>query len=616
LVAGGAAWVRFRPAPAAEPQAPPTASPAPSLRVRIAVAAAAVVAVVSARATHALWPLWCFGAVLAALAWRERTGTASGSAPRLARPEAGLLALLALAGAALPLVAHRPDADDTFYVNVAAHAVDHPDAPLLARDTIHGLPDVPLSLPVYRVHALEPLAALVAWATTGRALDVAHGLVPALAGALLPLALAALLRRLWPAGWPLALLGAIGFLLASGAPLQSYANFGFVRLHQGKAILFSVLLPLLLCAGIDFGRRPSRRNAARLAATQIAAVGVSATALWLAPVVSGLAVVCALPWRVQSWRPLLAAAATSAYPVALGLAFASGTGDAMQAVPAVEREVATPANALAAVLGPGAFALAVLVVILASVAVAPTALARRVALVFPLAFGALFWNPIVAPWVAALVTGHPTYWRVFWILPVAAWIGLWIAAPARLRAPPLARAAAVAGLATLLIVWAPPVSVLSPRTGLFYGFPEWKIPPAEREAALLLRELAGAGGRVLAPPRVARWLPTLQRPPVPLVARTPYLRNLIGRVPDAEIERRRRLAAIVSGRTRPPNAGALLAGAVADDELAVVCLDPKTSGQPELRGALREAGLSLTADLPACQVWARSRDDRPRGDPG
>ena len=64
---------------------------------------------------------------------------------------------------------------------------------------------------------------------------------------------------------------------------------GIPRLHQGKAVLVTLLVPLVAAYGIELARRPSLASGLRLAAAQIAAVGASATGLWLAPAVAGLA---------------------------------------------------------------------------------------------------------------------------------------------------------------------------------------------------------------------------------------------------------------------------------------------------------------------------------------
>ena len=227
------------------------------------------------------------------------------------------LAAMCLGCVALTLVAHRPDADDPFYLNFAVHAVDHPEAPLIAYDTLHGFPELPLSLPVYKVHSIELLEAAVSYLTGLRVLDVAHLLFPVLAALWVVLAYARLSRLLSPTRWIWVLGGALAFLFCIGSPHQSYGNFAFVRLHQGKAVLLSALLPLVIAYGLEFALAPSRRRWLRLAASQIAAVGLSASALWSAPTVAALALASAAPWGRRGARVVLLGLTASAYPLAV-----------------------------------------------------------------------------------------------------------------------------------------------------------------------------------------------------------------------------------------------------------------------------------------------------------
>jgi len=85
---------------------------------------------------------WWTGAVLVVIgAWTSLRAAptappAPAEGPRL---EIAVL-ILGVGCAAVALVAHRPDLDDSFYVNVAVAAADSPERPLLREDTLHGIP--------------------------------------------------------------------------------------------------------------------------------------------------------------------------------------------------------------------------------------------------------------------------------------------------------------------------------------------------------------------------------------------------------------------------------------------------------------------------------------------
>ena len=89
---------------------------------------------------------------------------------------------------ALALLAHRPDLDDAFYLNLAVAAVDQPQAALLAEDTLHGIAGLPVHHPVYRVHTWELWNALWSWLTGVPVIAMFHWVSASLAAALVPLA--------------------------------------------------------------------------------------------------------------------------------------------------------------------------------------------------------------------------------------------------------------------------------------------------------------------------------------------------------------------------------------------------------------------------------------------
>jgi hypothetical protein len=239
-------------------------------------------------------------------------------------PERGvfewLLAGIALAHGLLTLSAHVPDPDDALYVNMAISLVDFADRPLLSTDTIHGIVGAPFKLPVYRLQSLELLSGLLDYLTGLPAIYGYHLVLPAIAGCMVPLAVARLFRLLDPRRWVWAALVTVLLLVFdAGAGPGSYFRFGFVRLFQGKAVFASALVPLIAAYGIRFGLRPSLGAFVLLAAGQIAALGMTVTALWAAPIVAVLGVVCALAPRLSSLRTLALALGSSSYVLGWGL---------------------------------------------------------------------------------------------------------------------------------------------------------------------------------------------------------------------------------------------------------------------------------------------------------
>jgi hypothetical protein len=610
LVSGGVALARrgrsrVAEAPVAAATPPAPATPALPLRAAVLVAAGALA---GAWLLAGALSLYSAGVVLlcGALVARELRVPPRGEPAPASRGERAALLGLALLCAAYALTAHRPDADDAFYLGLAVAAATHPTAPLLASDPIHGIAGVPLALPIYKVHSLELLEAALAWLTPLRVLDVAHLLLPALAAFLVPLVHARLLRLLAPRRWLWAVAAVVAWLVLVGAPHQGYGNFGFVRLHQGKAILLCVVLPAVAALALEYALAPSRRRWLRLAAVQVVALGTSATGLWAAPVVAGLCLATAAEWRATRLGRLALGLAASAYPLGLALALRGSTVAAFAAAPPTQWEAnADAASALARVLGDGGVAALSLFVVAGGWALATSGLQRRFAAVFACAFALLFWNPWVAPWIAHTVTGVPTYWRVFWLLPVPLLVALALTAPLELVPHRAAGAAVALAAAIVLFVALPAVPTWSARNFVHVGPPQWKIPPAEKAAARALIALAPPGATVLAATSVSRWLPAFEDAPVPLVARHLDLTILRGHLSDAEIARRDELASLVSGQRRPPEAGALLASAIEGYPLAAVCLDGRALDWPELRAALERSPLALATRVGHYEIWAR-----------
>lgn len=554
--------------------------------------------------------VWIAAALLlSVLAAREaRVDPGPAGTPAAARDLA--LVGLGLLCAAVALFAHRADADDAFLLNLAVSAADHPEAAILAADTLHGLPGppagVPAGLPLYRFHSIELLEGALAWLTRLRVIDVAHLAVPAVAAFGVPFVYARLFRLLVPGRWLLCVACALGYLLCVGDTHLGYGNLAFVRLHQGKAILLTAGVPLLIATALELGLDPGRARWIRLAVLQIACVGLSATALWLAPAVAGLALLGAVPWRTSGVRTLVIGATASLYPLAVGAALLVDTRSALGALAYRLDHQALPEYALDTVLGGGP---AASMAVLAGWSLAPSALGRRLAVLFPLAFFALLWNPWIAAWIADHVIGEPTYWRIFWALPVPVFVGIALSAP--LGPPPLAgsrRLAAglcVVGTA-LLLAFAPTQQTLSPRNRVRLDTPGPKVPPASYAAARAVAGLLEPGDVVLAPHRVSTWLPTLHGHPFPLAARTEYVLSLSGVLGEAEARRRVTLTRLVSGAAGGPRALELLERALSDGSLDAVCLAPEATA-PDLRDALVRSGWRLAERVGSHEIWMPSR---------
>lgn len=510
---------------------------------------------------------------------------------------------LALVGVFVTLVSHRVGYDDTFYANLAANAADHPERPLLSEDTLHGIPGLPLYLPVYRVQSFELLVGAISRLSGIEPLAVSHLVTAPLAGALVVLAYARLFRLLLPGAWLAGVATIVALFLFVGETPHWYANLAFVRLQHGKGIFASVLLPLLIAYAIEYARAPSRRSWSRLAAAQIASIGLTASALWAAPTIVALGVLSAVPASRRGLVRLVAGVASSAYVLALALVVHAETA---RALPLLERgkAVGSLARYVSDVLGGGWVALAVLVSLLYAWQLAPRGTARRLCIAFPLAFLVVFLNPYWYRWLAAHVTGSVTYWRVFWILPVPLLLTLCLAAPSyvggqgRRRARLAATALLVVGFVTL----APRAYTMTSANRVRLGWPGLKVT-REYRVAEALAERVPPRSFVVAPLAVATWVPTLRDHPHPAIARPIYLRSHAGRVAQDEIRRRLLVTRYVDGQTSKAGERALRE-TVRDERVTGVCLRVGPSAE-RARRVLRDAGFRATYDDGEFEIWVR-----------
>jgi hypothetical protein len=631
--------------------------------------------------------LWLIGAPLCAWClWRSVAWQ-----PSACEPQDGKWIRLGLWGLALvclglTLWAHRADFDDAFYINMAVHAADYPAEALLSRDTMHGIEGLPLALSVYRIQSFELLAGAIAWLTPWEAIEVLHVFFPALIALMIPFGLALLLRRLVPGAWLLALAFALLFLFAAGDPHRSFGNFSFMRLQQGKSVLLTLILPLVMHYAMAFGERPGLRSFLLLSAVQIAALGTNVTALWLAPTCAMLALLAVLPCSMGGLRRLGWGLASCAYPLGAGLILSRSTAANLEATgltvePAaallvlplvlllgavllglclsarpgrlraglggasalllalwclylgffqtqassewlaglgVERAAsARLLEGLGQVLGEGWYAALFMLALLAGWSVTSNPGARRLWALSGGAFLLLFWNPMLAELLAGKVTGGPTYWRVFWVLPAAALMGSSCASLVGcVRALPGPRGIWPVSSGLLLaagLLFLPKHSSLSPKNQVFLAPPGLRARQVDLGAARALARFAGPQSFVLAPVRVSPWIPTMHQHPFPLMVRRPYMKNLEGHLEKRDIKERSELTRLVSGpKDSEVSADASLQGrdlqrllqGIKTYGLQAVCLANVCVGS-NLSAALGGAGMQQVSKNRRYQVWAK-----------
>lgn len=524
--------------------------------------------------------------------------------PRSALREA-VVWFTALCGGAVPLFLHNWSADDAYYLNVVVSAVDSPDAPVLQLDTLHGIAGLPIMLSVYKVVSHELLAAAVSYLTGLSAIQAYHLVLPAVFGLFLVLASARLIRWLTPGYWIWTFVAVMGLVFSVGAKARHFG--ALLRLQHGKTVFFAVLIPLLMVYGLQFARRPNLRNWLRLGAAQVAGIGLTSTALWAGPAVGALALLSGIRISKKGLQTFAWGLAASAYVVAVALALRSSIESQFQVEPV--SSAMTIGGAWYRTIGGGPVSAVCLFATLGAWCFFRNSLARRLAVVFPLATLVLLLNPYTAPFVASHVTGALTYWRVLWILPIPVLLGVIMTAPFavdRLRIPRAGKAAMSTAFVATFVLFAPDYYLFQQTQHTLplrlFGL---KVP-AHYEVAERIANNVPARSLILAPTAITAWVATVHDYPYVVMSRPEYMVFQRSRIEAEEFDLRVKLTGYVSGSSRPPNAARLLDSGIQQLDLKAVCFQLEPMGwAQEIRDRLQGNGFRRLDVFSNYETWVR-----------
>jgi hypothetical protein len=619
------AWIARDAERAADSGAASAQRPLPAVSAAVGWIGALLLTAYATR-TENVRALWVAVAVYFVFALVEtlRSGDPPQPIPRRDLAWERALWVLAACAGILPLFAHNFSTDDGFYVNLAVAALDDPALPLLRYDTLHGIADLPILRAVYQLSSFELLGATVAFVTGLAAIQAMHWVVPALFGPFVVLAYAQLFRELAPQRWLWSLCAALCVLVLIEETQQFYGGFALMRIQQGKAVFVSIFAPLLIVYALQFARRPRRRTWLLLCATQIASVGATTTALWAGPAIAGLALISGMPLSWRGLRTALTGAAASAYAVTAALVFrarmlAEGVASAASEENGVRlvRIFSDPihdggelvAAAWSTVHGTARFSAVCFFAVLVAWVVCRKTPAQRLCAVFPLGVLLVLLNPWTALALAHGVTGGPTYWRVLWVLPLPALLGVLLTAPLGQSGRRLGRRARVAATLLLCLCF---VTIAPTRFGLFgSGVEYWqplglKVKRLHYEPAAAMAAHAPPRSHVLLPTGVSTWMPTFHHHPYPLVSRSAYLvdRGV------ADEARRLMLHGLVTGRAHP-NAPFLLRRAIEDYDLSGVCFRREIDAAEAFRRTLTALGFERIHTNEVYETWVRAQTAQP-----
>ena len=552
------------------------------------------------------YPVFWWVALLAtcgAWMWNLRDDSHATLDDHAGKHAAWIVPLVAAAAVCITLVANRPDADDAFYRSISATLLRFPQQPVLVHDTLYRLSDVPILLQFYRLSSYDVLVATLARITGVDHLVVAYVILPAVFAALCILAWVYLLRRIVPERWPWVLLILFACVLALGEMHRAYGNFAFVRLFQSKAVLVTGMVPVIAGSALLFVRHGGVRRWLLLFAAQVAALGVSASALFVAPAAAALGLAGGWSANVGSSRRFAEGMLASTYVFGAGWVMASAThgGQALVSsspMPGVQQILDDTWGWWSARL--------LLVALLAAWAFVRSPVRARY-----LSAGAFFFllaalNPYTVRVVADHFVGVRTYWRMTWVLPLPFFLAVLLDGMVEralgMRSRALAAGACLA-LAGFAVAFGWRCGTLRSANSVTLGVPGLKVDPVEYRVAARVAKDVPENGVVLAPEAVSIWLPGFVVHPVLLGVRALYLTRAFS---QQDAARRDALMRYVAGAYRPPDSAAWFAEALRRYGLTAVVFVHSAPWRGEMENVLERDGWRLHSSG-VYDVWAQAR---------
>lgn len=542
------------------------------------------------------WVLACVSLLLAASGQRWAEGAFP--LPKTS-PQAWILPWI-LITMIVAVGARRPDADDGGYHAVTLAAAEQPESALLCCEVWHGLSGVALDPPTQRLKSLELLVALPVFLLEIPPWWVYHLLIPLLGAAALCIAHRRLYQRLVPERWYAVFVVTLFLLLTLGTAHAWPGNFGLVRLHQGKGLLVSILLPLLVVYGLEAGAWGGSRRWLRLLGGQIAAIGLNQTALVVAPVTAVLAVLAGFSRRPggrsrAGWMVI----AVAALPSVLGLSLWSVMSPRFEQAVGAKTGGELLRQASEYVFGQGILAPVVVLSFLVCPWCVRSGPVRRWAVLVPLAALVGPLNPWLA-WIFAVgVFGDTTFWRIFWLLPIIAAMALTITAAEGTTWLTARARRGLTVLACVTVLSLADEQLLGSENGVDWAPFQPKMPVAERAAATSLVKAVRPGSLVLAPGAVAPWVAIFPDRPFLWVVTPRYLRSSFGYVDE-----RRQLLRFASGRSCP-ECPELLARRL--PLFSGLLLHHQSLSLKNVRGLLIDGGFASRGHFGPYELWIRGR---------
>ncbi|MEM7364278.1 MAG: DUF6077 domain-containing protein [Pseudomonadota bacterium] len=458
------------------------------------------------------------------------------------------MALLIIGTIALYIVIFRPDADDAFYLNLPIGLKSAPGGMMLT-DTMYGVSNWPILGSNYRVESLPTLLAATSSVTGLSVVHVSHLLLPVTWCVILVCTNMiighGLFGRHW---WVFATIFLVASMVIAGN-LQNWGVHGISRLFHGKGPLLMIVLPLIAytVARAESAKFPITQSIIVLSGLSIAALGLTANAIYLAPLTLGMSIVAARIVLRDFSLPRVSVLIASIGPLAAGLwLFFLDPPTSAQHVNEHQlldlsfwgmASTKISLGILVATLGSALFA-------------SRLGWGGRWVTAYLLCFLVFVANPILWPLYDRLVTGGLNF-RLWWSLPVPLFLSLCITWAVIYSKRVYLSTSVVVVVLTLLSFL--PTGLIG-MTGTTIDPSIEKIPRVPTMVIDKVRDVATPESVVLAPEEIAEWLPVRENHPAIVYTRRLYLRQSEPVVDPTRLQPRALLADWIAGDDAEPDA--------------------------------------------------------------
>lgn len=522
-----------------------------------------------------------------------------------------IVSCLAIAAIIFTLAISRGDLDDAFYVAISAFSAGHPDQQLLAGDPMYGEDGLPLAFPSYRFASFELLSAAIAYLCGITAMDVIYKLLPPLWAVMSVFSIFLLAQRLMPKRWLLLGIITLAFTILLGEAHRGPANMMFVRLFQGKAVYYSIVLPAIYYLTIRYlSKEGTQKDLFLLGCSQFSAIGLSNFGMLAAPMAGFSALLSNAPIAMNGGnnKKLLGIILTLAIPLPYLIAVAI---DSKWGTSITNYQEEEPFDVWRSVFGWRQQYLVASLLLIGPVLARDSMTRWRLA-VPPIILFAIYLNPWLSRFISHNITSPPVYWRVTWSFPALIFLATsccilmeQLTEKNAQRHIPFAMALLVmAGI----ILSMPFHTLRTDNIGLIEGFAEKKVSTQDYRVAERALQINGGDHRLLAPDKIAGILSRFEKHPKLVNVREIYLAPFASAFGSEGYRQRLILHDFVSG-TKKNDEPLIHASLISLDVSTIVLPKPKDATH-DVADFLGLEGYRSIDTINGYSIWHKASSDK------